>query len=34
MAARELNMRALGIELDEKAFNLSLVKSQEQKVEI
>ena len=31
IAARELNMRALGIELDEKAYNLSLVKSQEKK---
>lgn len=28
MAARELNMRALGIELDETAYNLALVKSQ------
>jgi len=28
VAARELNMRALGIEVDEKAYNLSLVKSQ------
>lgn len=28
MAAKELNMKALGIELDDKAFNLSLVKSQ------
>lgn len=27
-AARELNMRALGIELDEAAYNLALVKSQ------
>jgi site-specific DNA-methyltransferase (adenine-specific) len=32
VAARELNMRAMGIEIDEKAYNLSLVKSQEQKV--
>jgi site-specific DNA-methyltransferase (adenine-specific) len=31
VAARELNMRALGIEADEKAFNLALVKSQQQK---
>jgi site-specific DNA-methyltransferase (adenine-specific) len=31
VAARELNMRALGIESDEKAYNLSLVKSQEVK---
>lgn len=31
VAARELNMRALGIEIDEKAYNLSLVKSQNQK---
>jgi len=31
VAARELNMRALGIEQDEKAFNLALVKSQQQK---
>jgi DNA modification methylase/ParB-like chromosome segregation protein Spo0J len=29
VAARELNMRALGIEADEKAYNLSLVKSQQ-----
>jgi site-specific DNA-methyltransferase (adenine-specific) len=28
MAARELNIKALGIEIDQKAFNLSLVKSQ------
>lgn len=28
VAARELNIRALGIEIDEKAFNLALVKSQ------
>jgi site-specific DNA-methyltransferase (adenine-specific) len=28
IAARELNIRALGIELDEKAYNLALVKSQ------
>jgi site-specific DNA-methyltransferase (adenine-specific) len=28
VAARELNMRALGIEVDQKAYNLSLVKSQ------
>jgi site-specific DNA-methyltransferase (adenine-specific) len=28
MAARELNMRALGIEQDQKAYNLALVKSQ------
>lgn len=31
VAARELNLRALGIESDEKAFNLALVKSQEEK---
>ena len=29
VAARELNMRALGIEPDEKAYNLALVKSQQ-----
>lgn len=28
VAARDLNMRALGIEMDQKAYNLSLVKSQ------
>ena len=31
IAARDLNMRALGIEIDQKAYNLSLVKSQEVK---
>ena len=29
VAARELNMRGLGIEIDDKAFNLALVKSQQ-----
>lgn len=28
VAARELNMKAMGIEIDQKAYNLSLVKSQ------
>jgi site-specific DNA-methyltransferase (adenine-specific) len=28
IAARELNMRALGIEIDQKAFNIALVKTQ------
>lgn len=33
VAARELNMRALGIEVDQKAYNLSLVKSQKENLD-